>query len=192
MRQLNYTKAVIIVAGKSELQICQYLKNKFRLKIEIFSDKHGEKGIQITSLKNTLNNKIFKSQRSFLKEYDDVVINEDFKIFIIMDTDDCSEEQKNKFMNKEMFKDHWAYPYIVPIYDIPQLEGILTKANIPFEKKGDKRKKEYVKLFPTDPKYIKSDKIQVEELIKKLRKEKDTNLDLFFEFCISCASSNKL
>ena len=55
MRQLNYTKAVVIVAGKSEKQICQFIKSKLRLKFDIFSDKNGEKGIQITSLKLTLN-----------------------------------------------------------------------------------------------------------------------------------------
>ena len=95
MRQFHYTKAVVIVHGKSEKQICQYIKNKLRLKIEIFSDKNGEKSIQITSLKNILNNTIFKSFKSFIKTFDDVELtcdgkslDDDFKIFIIMDTDD--------------------------------------------------------------------------------------------------------
>ena len=69
MKKLNYTKAVVIVHGKSEKQICQYIKNKLRLKIEIFSDKNGEKSIQITSLKNILNNKIFKSYRTFIRTF---------------------------------------------------------------------------------------------------------------------------
>ena len=59
MRQFHYTKAVVIVHGKSEKQICQYIKNKLRLKIEILSDKNGEKSIQITSLKNILNNSVY-------------------------------------------------------------------------------------------------------------------------------------
>ena len=103
MRRLNYTKAVVIVHGKSEKQICQYIKNKLRLKIEIYSDKNGEKAIQITSLKNTLNNKIFKSYRNFINTFEDIEltadnkkINNDFKIFIIMDTDDCSETEKKE------------------------------------------------------------------------------------------------
>lgn len=101
MKSLNYTKAVVIVHGKSEKQICQYIKNKLRLKMEIYSDKNGEKAIQITSLKNTLNNKIFKSFKNFIKTYEDIKltndeknINDEFKIFIIMDTDDCTEKQK--------------------------------------------------------------------------------------------------
>lgn len=191
MKRLYYTKAVVIVHGKSEKQICQYIKNKLRLKIEIFSDKNGEKAIQITSLKNTLNNKIFKSYNAFIKEFEDIEINEDekaivdsFKIFIIMDTDDCNESQKRDFINKKMFKEHWAYDYIVPIYNIPELETVLSSVGIPFKKTGNKRKKEYIKLFPTDPKYEKTDHIQIKELCDKLKKQKNTNLNEFLEFCL--------
>jgi len=194
MKQLNYTKAVVIVHGKSEKQICQYIKNKLRLKMEIYSDKNGEKAIQITSLKNTLNNKIFKSFRNFIKTYEDIKLMDDgksieegFKIFIIMDTDDCSEIQKRDFINGDMFKNHWAYKYIVPIYNIPELESVLDKANIPFKKVGVKRKKEYIKIFPTDPKYEKTDEIQIEEFLKNLKKQKNTNLNEFLDFCLkSC------
>ncbi len=191
MKQLNYTKAVVIVHGKSEMQICQYIKNKLRLKMEIYSDKNGEKAIQITSLKNTLNNKIFKSFKNFIKTYEDIKLTDDgksidanFKIFIIMDTDDCSEKQKKDFISCEMFKEHWAYKYIVPIYNIPELESVLEMANIPFKKLGDKRKAEYVKIFPTDPKYKKSDEIQIQELLNKLKKQQNTNLNEFLEFCL--------
>lgn len=191
MRKLNYTKALVIVHGKSEKQICQYIKNKLRLKIEIYSDKNGEKAIQITSLKNTLNNKIFKSYRNFINTFEDIEldassknINNNFKIFIIMDTDDCSEDEKRKFINKEMFKGHWAYDYIVPIYNIPELETVLTEAKVPFTKTGVKRKKEYIKLFPTDPKYTKTDEVQIKELLNKLKKQKNTNLNDFLDFCL--------
>lgn len=195
MRKLNYTKAVVIVHGKSEKQICQYIKNKLRLKIEIYSDKNGEKSIQITSLKNTLNNKIFKSYINFINTFEDIEltadnknINNDFKIFIIMDTDDCSEAEKIKFINKEMFKGHWAYDYIVPIYNIPELETVLTEAKVPFTKTGVKRKKEYIKLFPTDPKYTKTDEVQIKELLNTLKKQKNTNLNEFLDFCLKISN----
>lgn len=195
MKSLNYTKAVVIVHGKSEKQICQYIKNKLRLKMEIYSDKNGEKAIQITSLKNTLNNKIFKSFKNFIKTYEDIKltndeknIDDEFKIFIIMDTDDCTEKQKKDFINKKMFKEHWAYKYIVPIYNIPELESVLEMAKIPFTKTGDKRKKEYIKLFPTDPRYEKTDEIQIKELLNTLKKQNNTNLNEFLDFCLK--SSN--
>ncbi|MCI8588377.1 MAG: hypothetical protein HFG40_01855 [Bacilli bacterium] len=194
MKNLVYLKAVVIVHGKSEKQICQHIKNKLRLKMEIESDKNGEKSIQITSLMNLLNNKKFKTQSSFIKYFEDIELNkngkrlnEDFKIFIIMDTDEqeLTDRQREEYKNKEMFKKHWAYDYIVPIYNSPELETILTKAKIPFTKTGVKRKKEYIKLFPTDDKYGKTDVIQIEELIKSLSVVKDTNFEEFLEFCLN-------
>lgn len=194
MQQLNYTKAIVIVHGKSEKQICHHVKSKLRLKMEIVSNNNGESSIQITSVKQILNNTIFKSYSSFIKEYEDVKLSsnnksldEDFKIFIILDTDDCTENQKSTFINKEMFKSHWAYDHIVPIYDSPNLEEVLKKANVPFTKTGDKRKKEYVKLFPTDPKYEKSDEIQIQELCDNLKKQTNTNLNEFLDFCLKAA-----
>ncbi len=191
MKKLVFLKAVVIVHGKSEKQMCQHVKQKLRLRIEIESDKNGEKAIQITSLEKFMNNKKFKNKSSFLKyfpyielEQDGKTINSQFKIFIIMDTDDCTEKQKENFINKDMFKDHWAYDYIVPIYNSPQLEAVLEKANVPFEKTGIKRKKEYIKIFPTDPKYEKSDTMQISELAKNLEHVNQTNLDKFLNFCL--------
>lgn len=192
MKKLVFLKAVVIVHGKSEKQMCQHVKQKLRLRLEIESDKNGEKAIQITSLEKFMNNKKFKNKSSFLKyfpyielEQDGKTINSQFKIFIIMDTDDCTEKQKENFINKDMFKDHWAYDYIVPIYNSPQLETVLEKANVPFEKTGIKRKKEYIKIFPTDPKYEKSDTMQISELAKNLEHINQTNLDKFLNFCLN-------
>lgn len=105
-----------------------------------------------------------------------------------MDTDDCNETQKQNYMNKKMFKNHWAYNYIIPIYNIPELETVLESAKIPFKKTGEKRKKEYIKLFPTDHKYEKTDEVQINELLLKLKKQNNTNLNEFLDFCIK--SSN--
>ena len=191
MREINYLKAVVIVHGKSEKQICDFVKQQLRMKMQVVSEKKGEKSIQITSLKNILNNKIYKNKQNFIREYPDIEldsqrknISPEFRIFIIMDTDDCTEKQKQKFISKKMFEGHWAYEYIVPIFNSPQLESVLVKANVPFEKKDNKRKKEYIKIFPTDEKYIKSDVIQIDELREKLKKIKETNMDEFLEFCL--------
>lgn len=191
MRFYKYLKAVVIVHGKSEKQICEFIRQQLRLKIEIKSEKNGEKAIQITSLKNILNNKIFKTKNAFLSNYEDIELAENgkdispnFKIFIIMDTDDCDDKQKEEFINKKMFEGHWAYDYIVPIYNIPKLEDVLEKSKIKFEKTGDKRKKEYVKIFPTDKKYKKSQSVQLEEFATNLMKTKDTNMQDFINFCL--------
>ena len=84
-----------------------------------------------------------------------------------MDTDDCSDEQRNNYKNKTMFKKHWAYDYMCPIYNDSNLEEVLIKAGIKYKSKSSKKmKKEYIEIFPTDEKYIKSDTIQIEDFIK--------------------------
>ena len=44
---------------------------------------------------------------------------------MIMDTDDCTLEQANAYKGKSMFKNHWAYDYIEPIYSQPNLDEFL-------------------------------------------------------------------
>ena len=183
----NYLKAIVIVHGKSELQMCNFIKNKLRLNnIHIISKDNGKHSIQITSVMKRLNGKDINHLSNFINTYEDDLeikdnkINDNFKIFIIMDTDDCKEEEKNNFINKNMFKNYWAYKYIVPIYNITNLEDVLMKAKIEIEKKKD-----YIKIFPTDKKYIKNDTIQIEEFYKKLLKVKNiSNMHEFIKFCL--------
>ena len=193
-RQLSYLKALVICHGKSEKQMCDYIKSNLRIRIEVISDKNGEKSIQITSIKKFLNGLFFKNSKSFRNRFEDIEesntktkIPDNFKVFIIMDTDDCTEEQRTEFINKNMFKDIWLYDFIVPIYNTPCLESVLQKSGINFESTGRNQKKEYIKIFPTDKNYIKSDTIQVSDFAKNLRQCKNTNLYEFIEFCLDIA-----
>ncbi|MCI9441328.1 MAG: hypothetical protein HFH15_08885 [Ruminococcus sp.] len=189
-----YLKSIAIVHGKSEKQLCDYIKSNLRIKMEIISEKGGEKSIQINSLKHLLKDKRFTSLDNFIAYFNDVeiirkktkkMLPSDFKIFIIMDTDDCTEEQKENFISKQMFKQHWAYEHIVPIFNTPDLESVLVKAGIKFEKKGSKRKKEYIKIFPTDKKYSNREGIELKSFAENLEKVQETNLHHFIQFCLS-------
>ncbi len=129
-----------------------------------------------------------------MKHFDDVEViqektkkelSKDFKIFIIMDTDDCSIQQKENFISKKMFKAHWAYDYIVPIFNTPDLENVMVRAGIKFEKKGAERKKEYIKIFPTDKKYSNREGVELESFVENLKKVKDTNLYDFVQCCLA-------
>lgn len=193
VRSLSYLKAIVICHGKSEKQMCDFIKSNLRIRLAVESDKKGEKSIQVTSVMKTLNGKKFKTFNHFVDSFEDVeqlhdktkkFLNDDFKIFIILDTDDCTNEQKRNFINKEMFRKHWAYQYIVPIYNNPKLESVLVKSNIKFEKKGDARKAEYIKIFPTDPKYKNRETIQLKEFRDHLRTNSDTNLYELIDFCL--------
>ncbi len=188
-----YLKFIVIVHGKSEKQICDYIKSNLRIKMEIISEKKGEKSIQINSLKHILQDKRFSSLDNFSNFFDDAEIirektkkklSSNFRIFIIMDTDDCTEEQKKNFISKQMFKTHWAYEYIVPIFNTPDLEAVMVKAGIKFEKKGIKRKKEYIKIFPTDKKYSNRESIELKSFAEHLSKVQETNLHEFIKYCL--------
>ncbi|WP_295162502.1 hypothetical protein [uncultured Brachyspira sp.] len=188
----NYLKAIVIVHGKSELQMCNFIKSNLRLKIDIISNNKGKHPIQISSIIKRLKGKDIDTEDNFKNTYKDdlkirankTVIDKDFKIFIIMDTDDCKEEEKNNFINKNMFKDYWAFNYIAPIYNIKNLEDVLIKAKI-INKNNIKNKKDYIKIFPTNDKYMKNDTIQIEEFHQKLLKVKDiSNMHVFIKFCL--------
>lgn len=147
----SYLKAVVIVHGKSEKQMCDYIKSNLRLKLEIYGDKNGEKSIQITSIMRTLNNSKFETLSKFRTHFSDAfaeterkksgIHERNFKIFIIMDTDDCNDVELENFKNKDMFRKHWAFKYIVPIWNTPDLEEVLVKAKIPFRKKETEEKR---------------------------------------------------
>ena len=192
----NYTKVAVVVHGKCEWIMCNYINNNLRLKMEIRADKKGEKSIQITSLMNFLNGREFRELKNFIDENNDIETEgtgkniklKNFRFFTIMDTDDCTSEEARAYQNKTMFKNHWLYEYIEPIYNSPDLENIMKQCGvIPVTKIKNKDKtKTYLKIFPTDKNFNKTDAIQVKELADALSKDKNTNLEEFLEYCLSC------
>ena len=184
----SFLKGIVICHGKSEKLICGFIKSNLRIKIEIDSDKKGKKSIQITSVIKFLNGEKYKNVSSFKKNFDDIEPIKDrkklpdyFKVFIIMDTDDCDIKQKKVFKDKSMFKEHWLYDYIVPIYNDSNLEEVLEDAGIKFEKTGNERKSEYPKIFPMNGI---SDVEGIKKFGKDLKNCKKTNMEEFINFCL--------
>ncbi|MCL2559965.1 MAG: hypothetical protein FWE07_05705 [Turicibacter sp.] len=197
-RELSYTKAIVIVHGKCELMMCHYITNNLRLTMEILSDKKGTSSVQINSLHRFIEKKGLGNFEAFIRRYDDAGQIEkeehsskklkNFKIFTIMDTDDCMESQATAYKDKSMFKKYWFYDYIVPIYDSPDLESVLKKCGLlPNVKIKDQDKvRLYAKMFPIDRSYKKSDAIQLADLAERLKKDKHTNLEKFITYCLTC------
>lgn len=98
-----------------------------------------------------------------------------------------SEKQKKEYITKLMFKSHWAYDYIVPIFNSPELEDVLVKAKIPFQKRGSERKKEYIRIFPTGGRYTIHEEVELEAFYGNLKSVKNTNMDMFIKFCLEKA-----
>lgn len=194
-RPLSYCNAIIICHGKSEVQIVQYIRQSLRISIKEYAELNGKcgyKSIQINDLKNILSNTKFKDLKSLEKNYTldilgkgkDRKIN-NFKIFIVMDTDDCSTKQKESFINGTMFSKHWARDYIVPIYNNSNLEDVIKKAYIEYKKEKNERLKElYIDIFPING----CEEIdELNEFLKKLKKVNATNMDVLVEYCIKCS-----
>ena len=100
----------------------------------IYARKQGKQfhSIQITSLRNLLYKAPFDTFKHFINKYGSLEIKngkiQDFKVAIVMDTDDCTSEDKENFLNKEMFRGHWLFEYIWPIHNTMNLEDVLKKA----------------------------------------------------------------
>ena len=195
MRNKSLLKAIVVVHGRCEYNICRFIKTNLRMKMNIFAKDKGRQSIQISSLKNQALNKdylrsfsafkrIFKNDFDFKRNKRP--LSEGFKIFIIMDTDDCSSKEREEFVNKNMFKDHWAYDYIIPIFNTPNLDKVLQGAGYKIDTSSNKPN-QYEKFFPINDKL---DIEQVKELKEKLEKNQDTNLVVFLEYCLDMTLKN--
>ncbi|WXR61193.1 hypothetical protein WG909_12960 [Peptostreptococcaceae bacterium AGR-M142] len=181
------TRVMTIVHGKSEYCICSSIKSNLKIKHEIYAKKRGRNSIQINDLENILNNNIFGSFKKFITEYPDIEIEKkkliNFKLFIIMDVDDCTLENKNRFIRKEMFAKHWMKDNIIPIYNDPDLEKTMKDIKIEVNKKRD-----YIEIFPTNEGDL--DLTMAKDFLKKLKKCRCTNLEEYVEYCIDIVEEN--
>ena len=186
----NYTKCAVIVHGKSELDLARYIYTNLHLPVKLISKDKGRGSIQINGLVDYLNKKPFKSLKEFSNEYSieydkktKRLVN--FKLFIIMDTDDCSEETKTKYISGELFNGHPLKEYIIPIYNINNLEDVMLKAGIMVKRIENSQKGLYYsKIFPINTEPLSVDTInQIREFAKKIKGIKETNMLTFVEYC---------
>lgn len=196
--KLNYTKCVVFVHGKSEQEFVKFIYTNLHLSVKIISKDNGKHSIQINGLIKFIN-KHFKSLEEFADkyaiEYDEKakeLLN--FKIFTIMDTDDCNEEIKDKYISGELFKRHALSKYIVPIYNIKNMEDVMMRAGIMIEKiKNSEKGTYYSKIFPvnTSPKSIDTLN-QVRAFAKKIKGINQTNMLEFIEYCFDQLQNENL
>lgn len=170
---------VVIVHGKSERAICNNVRTNLKIVQKEFARVNGRSSIQITGLMKELKSGCFANKRRFQEEYstafDGRQLHEGFKLFIIMDVDDCPEEQKEAFKDKSMFLGHWLYDYIVPIYNEPNLEQTMSDIGIGIDKHN---KSKYEDVFPI-VQNGKNDPEKIKRLYDQLKDCKRSNLDVY-------------
>lgn len=196
---LNYTKCAVIVHGKSEFVLVKYIYTNLHLSVKIISKDKGRGSIQINGLQDFLNKKQFKTLKNFANEY---VIEYDrklkclknFKLFIIMDTDDCDEATRKKYISGEMFQGHPLKDYIVPIFNHFNLEDVMVKSGIMVKRISDSEKGTYYnKIFPINTNPLSIDTLnQVRMFANKIRNVKETNMLEFIEYCFQQIPSARL
>jgi hypothetical protein len=186
----NYTKCAVIVHGKSELFLLRYIYTNLHLPVKIIANNNGSKSIQINGLLKFMQNEHFKCLKSFAKQYaveydENNKCLKDFKLFIIMDTDDCDEKTKDNYVSGKMFQGHIFEEYIVPIYNSSNLEDVLKKAGIIKEIIPDSQKgQHYPRIFPINQKPLSDDtKKEVETFATKIKTVKQTNMSKFIDYC---------
>ncbi len=190
LEALKYTRGVVIVHGKSELALVPYIHTNLHLPIKTISRKGGKTSIQISGLKDFLKKRQFQSLSAFANEYSVEFDKKnkklvDFKLFIIMDMDDCDENMQKKYMSKELFNGHPLKEYMIPIYNIRNLEDVLLKAGIMSEKIPDSKKGTYYnKIFPINKKPMSVDTVnQIRYFAAKLKGIQQTNMLEFVDYC---------
>ena len=188
----QYKKAAVIVHGKSERFLASYIYTNLHLPVKIIDSNSGKSSIQINGLQKILSGKPFNSLKTFAETYSIEYDKKDkalrnFKLFIIMDTDDCSDQAREDYTSGRMFESCCLKEYIVPIYNSPNLEEVMIKAGIMPNKIPDAQKGLYYsKVFPINKEPFSTDTLeQIHVLSKKLQGVKETNLLEYVNYCLS-------
>ena len=163
----------------------RYISSNLRLPVVPYGKDKGRHSIQITRLTDELASQNFRS----IDEFADTFCVEtsgrgkskrllNFKLFIIMDTDDCTDKQRDDYISGRMFAGHWLREYIVPIYNTPNLDIVLYKAgiidSIPLDK-GDF----YENIFPINKDSDKSGTVdEIVDFQSHLLGRTDTNISV--------------
>lgn len=196
--QCQYCKALAVVHGASELQIVRYVKSMLHLPLEIYSRDNGGNSIQINGLMNILNNSSdFNKPKKFLNKYSNIESKKgmpvNFKVFPIMDTDDCADDEiREDYIDGTLFDGHWMKPYLKSIYNSPSLEDVMLGCELIERKPSDKEKTStYKELFPITN-CNNTNYEEIEELYNRFKGCNNTNFELFIEYCLEWARGNKI
>ena len=188
----QYKKAAVIVHGKSERYLASYIYTNLHLPVKIIDNNKGRSSIQINGLQKLLSSKPYNSLKTFAEtysiEYDKKRKTlKNFKLFIIMDTDDCSDQAREDYISGRMFESSCLKEYIVPVYNSPNLEEVMIKAGIMPNKIPDAQKGLYYsKVFPINQEPFSTDTLeQIHVLSKTLQGVKETNLLEYVDYCLS-------
>lgn len=179
----GFDTCFVICHGKSEYIFISSLRSNLKLKFIVFADKNGNKSIQITSLLKLLKGRDFQTLTSFKKKYF-LNVNkgkiQNFKVFIIMDFDEqeYTQEIKANYLNKSMFKGHFLYDHIIPIFNNKNFDEVMAKAGYQID--ANNKSISYNKIFSNKTGSF-ANFIEVKSKLSKVSQE-FTNIGLVLDY----------
>ena len=140
---------------------------------------------------NVLNSRDFKSLTNFRRKYTLYIKKgkiKNFIVFIIMDFDEqeYTPEIKNNYLNKSMFKGHFLYDYIVPIYNDLNFDDVMRSVGFSIDVKN--KVKSYNKIFPGEN----GDYEQFKVIKERLSQTKKSNISILFEYLDQIYNNKKM
>lgn len=177
------THVITVVHGQSEFAICSSIGSNLRIKHPCIARDKGKTSIQVGGLRDFFNtDRRLATYQGFSREFDDVCmikgLPNNFRLFPIMDLDDCPKSMQIAYCTNRLFDGHWLSPVITPIFCAPNLEEVMRRIGIPITKK-----KEYIQIFPTNH----GDDLNLKSAIEfanELEKHNCTNLGVYVNYCI--------
>ena len=192
-----YTPAIVVVHGKSEKIIAEHIKSNLRLNLHIHNRTTS---IQIAGLLHELTtnfpnaNALNRNPQLTLNIQKGII--KDFKIFTLMDTDDCTSEMRADYISGELFKDYSLKDYVVPIYTDPDLEQVFYNSRlIPKVFTDDEKVEGYKRCFPKiSPPFdeVKNKEAELRIKSEALKKNRKTNFYDFIDYCIEEAQKRRV
>ena len=191
-RKTNYCRAIIICHGKSELILFSRLKSILRLPIITESNEKGKSSVKIQGIESFFRREEFNDKKAFCKkffqeEYGDLRKQKKFqsllnqlRIFTVMDIDDATDDQVNRYKNCEYFKAKWLKQCCVPIYNDPDLEKTISR--IGYKAPSAKNKKA---MFYQELARSLENENDIKKLQEKLKKCNCTNIECVMQYLLS-------
>lgn len=191
-RKINYCRAIIICHGKSEKLLFDKIKSVLRIKIEVRGNDNGNSSIKIQGIANYLQRQEYQNRKDFCNTFfgtgfSDLLSSKQLtsriqkvKIFVVMDVDDASEDQLERYKKSEYFYPKWLKPCFVPIYNDHNLEQTVKKMGYEIPNSKHDKAPFYRKLW--------ADKITTVEDVKNLQQKMKccqcTNMELVLDYLL--------
>lgn len=194
LKVVNYCRAIVIAHGKSEFMMAEYIKSNLRLNIAILGNKNGGSSVQVKGLLNYIkSDSRLKNLNAIQNRFLPQIVKKKMvgcKIFPIMDLDDCTSLEAEKYKSGEMFNSYCLNEYIVPIWCEPKFDIAMQKSNLIKTLPSDNQKvTTYSKIFPIAHSNG-TNLEEIQEFRNRIKNNSHTNINVFVDYCIDIVSEN--